>query len=82
MESQMTREEFLTKMDEILELIPGTLKGSESLDDLEGWTSLAMVSYIALADTNNGNRPSPREIAKCATVADLLELAKVAPAVA
>ena len=73
----MTREEFLVEMDDILELPAGSLKGSEKLDDLEQWNSTAMIGFIALADTNNGVRISPRQIVNCATVADLLELAKV-----
>ncbi len=79
MDSTMTRQEFLNKLDEILRLVPGTLNGSEKLEELEHWTSVAIVGYMALADTNNGSRPSVRDIGKCITVADLLELAKVLP---
>lgn len=41
--------------------------------------SLAIVSFMELADSNNGTHPSPRDIAKCVTVSDLLQLAKVEP---
>jgi hypothetical protein len=73
----MTREKFLLEMDAFLELTPGTLQGPEKLEDLDQWTSLAIVSFIALADTNNGVRPAPGDIGKCDTVSDLLKLAKV-----
>ena len=73
----MSREEFLNEIDETLELEPGTIKGSEKLEDLEQWTSLSIVSFMALADTNNGTKLSPRDIGKCVTVNDLLVLAKV-----
>ena len=64
-------------MDNLLELPAGTLQGSESLDDLENWNSLAMVEYIALADSENGAKLSPRQIRECNTVDDLARLAKI-----
>ena len=73
----MTRQEFLNEMSDILELSPDALTGPEKLEDLEQWDSMAMMSFIALADTNNGTRVSPRQIANSATVEDLLRLAHV-----
>ena len=72
----MTRQEFLPAMDALLELPEGTLQGSENLDDLENWNSLAMVEYIALADSD-GTKLSPRQIRDCETIDDLAKLAKV-----
>jgi acyl carrier protein len=72
----MTREEFLAELDELVELSPGTLQGSEKLEELDEWTSMAIVGFIALADTHNGTKLGPKEIAKCSTVDDLLKLAK------
>jgi len=72
----MTREEFLLELDEVLELPRGTLKGPEKLEALEQWNSVAMMGFIALADTNNGVRISPREIVNCVAIEDLLKLAK------
>ena len=73
----MTREEFLAELDELVELPPGTLKGPEKLEELDQWTSMAMVGFIALADTHSSTKVGPKEIAKCLTVDDLLNLAKV-----
>lgn len=73
----MTREEFLRELDEILQLSPGTLKGPEKLKDLDDWDSTALMSFIALADTNNGTRLSPRQAATCSDIAGLLALAQV-----
>lgn len=73
----MTRDEFLLEMDSILDLTTGTLKGPERIEDLEQWDSTAMISFIALADSNNGARLSPRQIAACATIDELLKLAQV-----
>lgn len=73
----MTKQEFLEKLDEMMLLPPGTLKGPEPLESLDQWTSVALIEFIALADTNNGVKISPRQLASCTTVADLLDLAKV-----
>jgi len=47
----MTRNQFLQALDKVVELPRGTLQGEERLTDLEQWNSLAMISFIALADS-------------------------------
>lgn len=73
----MTRQEFLASVDSILELPEGTLTGAERLEDLEQWNSMAMISFVALADENSGVKLSLRQLTSCSTVADLLDVAKV-----
>ena len=73
----MTHQDFLSAMDNLLELPAGTLKGPENLDELENWNSLAMVEYIALVDSNTHAKVSPRQIRDCDTIDDLARLAKV-----
>jgi len=73
----MSREEFLKKLDETLELSPPTLRGPEKLDDYPLWDSTAIISFMVLADEHNSSRLTPRQIAACQTVDDLLQLAKV-----
>jgi acyl carrier protein len=73
----MNHEEFLKELSEILELPDGGLKGDERLADLDGWTSIAMVGFIALADEKLGKTLSPRQFANCRTVNDLAQLAGV-----
>ncbi len=73
----MTRDEFLASIDELVGLRAGTLRGPERLDKLEQWTSVAVIGFSALVDKNNGLALSPRQIANCSTVSDLLTLAKV-----
>ena len=75
--SQMIRREFLMALDEILELPHGTLQGPEKLEGFAHWDSTAVISFMALADSNNGVRLAPREMSSCETVDDLLRLAKV-----
>ncbi len=74
----MKSTEFLLAFDEIVELPPGTLTGGEKLDDLEGWNSMGMLGFIALAD-GNGKKVTPRQIAGAQSVADLMTLAGVEP---
>jgi acyl carrier protein len=70
----MDRKQFLALMDELLELPPGSLKGSEKLDDMEGWNSVTMIGFIALADEHFGYIVSPRMFGSCHTIDDLLNL--------
>jgi acyl carrier protein len=72
----MNASDFLKQLDEILELSPGTLSGPENLDDFPLWDSTAIISFMALTDSN-GTRLSPKEVAACRTVNDLLRIARV-----
>jgi acyl carrier protein len=73
----MTKTEFLLQMDEILGLCAGTIQGTEQLDELENWDSLALISFVAMAQSNTGVSISPQQIVNCTTVADLLQIARV-----
>ena len=64
-------------MDEILDLPAGTLRGNEKLEELTNWDSTSLITFIAMAETNNGVSISPGQIITCSTVADLLNLAQV-----
>jgi|DewCreStandDraft_4_1066084.scaffolds.fasta_scaffold175049_2 acyl carrier protein len=75
----MERTELLRSLEELMDLEPGTLTGEESLADLAGWSSLAVIGFIALAD-EQGVAVSPASIAKCKTVDDLLRLVAAKPA--
>jgi acyl carrier protein len=73
----MKRQQFLQELDAMLELSAGTLQGPERLEDFLLWDSMAMISFIALADSNNNVRLVPRELGSCETVHDLLRIARV-----
>ena len=73
----MTRTDFLRSLDEILELTPGTLTGTESLSDYALWDSTAMVSFMALVHEQNGTNLVPKALEACDGVPDLLKLAGV-----
>jgi hypothetical protein len=72
----MNHDEFLLEMDEILDLPAGTLRGHEKLEELQNWDSTSLITFIALAEGNNGVSISPGQIVTCTTVADLLRLAQ------
>lgn len=73
----MNATDFLLALDEMLELPAGTLTGDESLDSLDGWDSLAVISFIALVDEKLGLVVEGEKLAKAKTVRDLLLLAGV-----
>lgn len=70
----MTRQEFLRKLEELLEVESHTLKGEEDLQDLEAWESLTVMEFMALADESFNVVLHPNDIASCDTVAELLDL--------
>jgi acyl carrier protein len=72
----MNRDQFLLEMDEILDLPAGTLRGHEKLEELQNWDSTSLITFIAMAENNNGVAISPGQIVTCSTVADLLRLAR------
>jgi acyl carrier protein len=70
----MKERDFLLLLDELLELGPGTLRGDEALESLEGWNSLAVISLMALVDDHFDMSLQARQIAGCSTIADLIGL--------
>jgi acyl carrier protein len=64
---------FLKLIDELLEVSPGTLSGSEWLGAV-GWDSLAIIGFMALCDDQFGLQVSPLEIKGCETPDDLFAL--------
>lgn len=69
----MKRQEFLTEIEEMLEVEAGSLKGDEALTDLP-WDSLAVVSFIALADEHLEVSVSPQGLVQAKTLGDVLAL--------
>ena len=70
----MTRKEILLILDEVVEEDPGTLDGTEVLKELEGWNSMAVLSFQTEVDTHFGMRLSSVKLMPCKTVNDLIEL--------
>ena len=71
----MTPTEFYAALDEMLELDPGTITGSERLEDIEAWDSLAVISFIALVDEKFDILVETEKLAAAESIADLYALA-------
>ena len=67
----MTKSAFLELIDEMIEADPGTVQENQSLEDLEGWDSLAMVGFLAAVNERLGVTLSPDQLSKAANVRDL-----------
>ncbi len=67
----MDYKKILLKLDEVAELSPGTLNGTESIKD---WDSIAIISIIALADEDFNKSLSAKAIAQASTVNDIVTL--------
>ena len=65
---------FYRNLEELLDLEPETLKGGETLSDLESWDSIAELAFIGMAYEKYGvNIPADR-IPQCKTVDNLSAL--------
>lgn len=71
----MTREDLLAGLSELLET-DFPLTGSEELDGLGNWDSVAVMSFMAMADEGGGVTLAPKDIYGCKTVEDLLSLVR------
>lgn len=70
----MTKAEFYTELEELLEIKRGTIQGKETLRDLPGWDSMAVLSIIAMADEKLDEVVPANALAECKTVLDLANL--------
>lgn len=69
----ITSDTLCSELETMLEIDSGTIKGTESLEDLY-WDSMTVVMFIAMADQKFNIAVSPSALAKAKTVADLLQL--------
>ena len=70
----MKKSEFLRLLEEMLELDPDTLIGSETLKEVGKWDSVAVMGFIALVDEHFEIALAPKRLAECKTVDDLAGL--------
>jgi acyl carrier protein len=69
----MNKQDFLTKLAEMLET-DTAFTGQETLATLPEWDSLAVLSFMALADSEAGKTLSVQDIGAAKTVDDLYGL--------
>ena len=72
----MTRSELLRQIEGLLEVprAEGALTGDEVCSDLEGWDSLAVLSFLSLLDRELRVVVPPARVYACRRVNDLVEL--------
>lgn len=70
----MDLNEFYRQLDELLELPAGSVNGETVLKAVQAWDSVAVISFIAMVDTNYGLTVPAKHIAGCVTARDLADL--------
>ena len=63
----MNRQEFVNRVEEVLELPVGSLTGDQQLASLAAWDSMAVIAFIAMVDDALGIQVSPVALARCKT---------------
>lgn len=71
-ESEMTDQEKLAILEDIMELDEGTLTADTDLDDIEEWDSLAALSFVVMLADDFGKKITGAEIRAFNTVQDML----------
>lgn len=67
----MTKEQFLTKMQEEVLDTDQEIAMDSKLEEIEEWDSLAFVSFIAMANTAAGKKVERTMVQEAVTVGDL-----------
>jgi acyl carrier protein len=70
----MTRDDFLRLLEDVIETETGSLTESESLANLKGWDSLAVLVFISVVDEHFGFTPSAESIRESKSIHDLIAL--------
>ena len=73
----MTRDEFIVEIEDIISADEGTLTAESKLCGLEDWDSLAVISFIAMADKKLSKKADVASIKECQTVEDLMKIVGV-----
>jgi acyl carrier protein len=70
----MNKQEFLNRVEEVLEITSGSLTGEEQLTSFESWDSMAAISFVCMMDEMFGVQVTPAALEQCKTVTDLAGL--------
>ncbi len=70
----MTRQEFLSEVEALMEVSPGTLKGDDVLADHPEWDSMRVLGFIVMVEEQMHQVVDGAAVAKAKTVNDLLGL--------
>lgn len=70
----MTKQQFLRHFEEVLEAGACSMNEEQALSDLDGWDSLAKMSFIAILDEHFSVTIPPEKIGEANTIKDLILL--------
>lgn len=70
----MSGEQIASQLEEVLEMVPGTLREDEEVRNLEHWDSLKLLEIISLADEQFQVQLDADQLARCITVGDIVRL--------
>ena len=70
----MTKLEFYAAIADMLECEASEVTGASVLKDLPNWDSLAVLSFVAMVDSQLGTTVKGTDLVKCLTVNDLAAL--------
>lgn len=70
----MDKKTFLAELEMLLELDSGALRGTEALEDIEQWDSLAVISFIAMVDERMNIVVEGEALSESRTIEDLYRL--------
>jgi acyl carrier protein len=70
----MTREEFITEIEDIISADEGTIGIDTILANEEDWDSLAIISFIAMSDKKLAKKVDVASIKSCQTIEDLMKI--------
>ena len=68
----MEKQEFVEKLEELLELDEDTLSVDSNLNDTEGYDSMALLSIIAFVDRHFGKKLTADQLMRVTTVESLI----------
>jgi acyl carrier protein len=75
----MSRQDILMELEKLMEMDQGTLTGTESLDNLPNWDSLAILTCIAVFQQRTGVVLDAEKLFQARTVDDLVHIMPGAP---
>ncbi|MCM1157874.1 MAG: acyl carrier protein [Bacteroidales bacterium] len=70
----MSQEEKIAMLEEIMELDEGELKITDKLSDYEEWDSIAVLSFIAVMDSNFHKIVKGVDVKEIITVKDAIDM--------
>jgi acyl carrier protein len=70
----MDRQAFIAAVAEILEIDPAPLKGPEVVAEIGNWDSLAIISFVAMVDSDLDQIIDGEKLKEAKTLNDLIAL--------